>query len=86
MTLTDQIAQLAKDIEGGDPIDWGYLTIDEDNAYRMIASNVLEMYLSADKDDRDMILLATATKLVVENMTLNLRLMHKVHNGIEKER
>ena len=77
ITLTEQIAQLAEEIEMEDPIDWGLLAIDEKTAYRMMAGNILEMYLGMDKDSRDMMLLATATKLTVENFVLNLKLLQK---------
>lgn len=77
MTLVDQIAALAQEVESGDPIDWGMLAINEDDAYKLIAAGVLEMYLSGDKDQRDMILLATTVKLTVENFVLNLKLAEK---------
>lgn len=77
MTLVEQIAALAQEVESGDPIDWGMLAINEDDAYKLIAAGVLEMYLSGDKDQRDMILLATTVKLTVENFVLNLKLAEK---------
>lgn len=78
MTLIDQLVSLAEEIEMGDPIDWGMLSIDEHTAYQMMAESVLENYLSMDKDDRDMTLLAIVTKLTVENFVLNLKLIQKV--------
>ncbi len=72
MNLVDQLVELAKEIESEDPIDFGMLNVDEDVAYRLMATNVLEMYLNNDKDDRDMILLATVVKLTVENFCLQL--------------
>lgn len=77
LSLTEQIAEMAKEIEMEDPIDWGMLSISEDDAYSMMAGNILEMYLGMDKDSRDMMLLAIATKLTVENFVLNLKLLQK---------
>lgn len=78
MTLTPQlISEMAQEVESGDPIDWGMLAIDERTAYDMIATSMLEHYQSLDPQDRDLMLLSTATKLVVENMVLNLKLQHK---------
>jgi len=83
MNLVEQLAKLAMQVEIDDPIDWGMLEIREEDAYMLMSSNVLDMYLSEDKDSRDMIMLATAVKLVVENYVLNLRLMEMSRNGTE---
>lgn len=77
MNLTEQLVELAKEVEMGDPIDWGMLAISEDDAYRLMAGGVLDNYLSTDKDTREMMLLAVATKLTVENFVLNLKLQQK---------
>jgi len=77
MNLTEQLVELAEQIEMGDPIDWGMLSIDEHDAYELIASGVLDSYLGTDPDSRDMILLATVVKLTVENFALNLKLMQR---------
>jgi hypothetical protein len=78
MNLTEQLVELAKEVEMGDPIDWGMLAISEDDAYRLMAGGVLDNYLSTDKDSRDMMLLAVAVKLTVENFVLNLKLQQKL--------
>jgi len=77
MNLTEQLVELAEQIEMGDPIDWGMLSIDEHDSYMLIASGVLDSYLGTDPDSRDMILLATVVKLTVENFVLNLKLMQR---------
>jgi hypothetical protein len=80
MNLTEQLVELALEIEMADPIDWGMLSINERDAYAMIASSVLEQYLLTDKDERDMMLLAIVVKLTVENFVLNLKLLqNNVH-------
>jgi hypothetical protein len=73
--LTEQLVFLAQEIEKEDPIDWAMLSINEEDAYKLMASKVLEMYLATDKDSRDMMLLSVATHLTVENFVLNLKLL-----------
>jgi len=69
-TLLETLVEMAKEIESEDPIDYGMLDINEDTLYNLIATSVLETYLSNDKEQREMIALATITKLVVENFVL----------------
>ena len=77
VTVTD-ILDLVKEIDSEDPIDWGMLSVDENMATEIIATGLLEQYNTTwadmDPDDRTVIMLATITKLVVENFTLNLKL------------
>jgi hypothetical protein len=70
----DFIVDLAKECELTDPIDWGKLAITEDQAYQMMASSLLEQFSEIQDEDFRMVLLATTTKLLVENFVLNLRL------------
>jgi len=77
MNLTQQLVELAEQIELGDPIDWGMLSINEHDAYLLIAGGVLDSYLGTDPNSRDMILLATVVKLTVENFVLNLKSMQQ---------
>lgn len=72
----EALVEIAKEVEVGDPFDWSDLSIDEDEAYRLMASHVLEM------EDNSMLLAATVTKLLVENMVLNMRLLE---NGQTKD-
>lgn len=77
VTVND-ILDLVKEIDSEDPIDWGMLSIDETVASELIATNLLEQYNTTwadmDPNERTVIMLATITKLVVENFTLNLKL------------
>lgn len=73
MINVDQLVDLAKEVESEDPIDWGMLAVDEDTAYRVIASQVIELYNDVDK----VAMLASITKLIVENFTLNLKLRQR---------
>lgn len=67
--LAELLVDIAKEVEVGDPIDWGMVEIDEDEAYRLMALHVLEM------EDDKLIIAATLTKLLVENMVLNTKLL-----------
>lgn len=65
----DIIVELAKEAEVGDPFDWGSAAISEDDAYRLVALTV------ANLEDNPLVLKASLTKLIVENMVLNVRLL-----------
>jgi hypothetical protein len=70
----DFLVELAMECESADPIDWGMLHITEKQAYQMMASQLLEQFSTVDKKDMVTVILATATKLLVENFVLNLQL------------
>jgi len=76
MISVDMLVELAKEVESEDPIDWGMLAVDEDTAYRLIASQVIEIYNTNDQ----LTMLASITKLIVENFVLNLKLQG-IKNG-----
>lgn len=73
----EQLAELAREVENGDPIDWGMIPIREEEAYRQMATQVLEMMKSYNAVDRQKVALAAITKLLVENFVLNYQLMQK---------
>lgn len=70
MITPEQLAELAQEVESEDPIDWGMLAIDEHSAYLLMANHVLGQFKDADK----ITMMATITKLVVENFTLHLKI------------
>jgi len=72
--LIKQLAVLAREADVQDPIDWGMLNITEDQAFTMMASNVVEQMNAVPAEQQHMVALATVTKLLVENFVLNLRL------------
>lgn len=81
MISIDELVQLVGEIETQDPIDWGMLNISEDEAVRLIAIDVLEMFnTNQESHDRQLIMLSTITKLVLENFVLNLQLQG-IRNG-----
>lgn len=69
------IVELAKEAEVGDPFDWGSTSISEDDAYKLVAISVAEL------EDNPLVLKASLTKLIVENMVLNVRLLENAKNN-----
>ena len=63
------LVMLAKEGETMDPIDWGGLSVTEDQAYIMMATHVLEMERNHLTDG------AIIVKLLVENFVLNCKLI-----------
>jgi hypothetical protein len=70
----EQIIELAKEVEISDEIDWDELPLDKDRIYQIIVSQTYEMNQHyAKSENGEAILLATITKLLIENFVLNLR-------------
>lgn len=69
-----QIAALAKQSDSNLKIDWNQLEITEDQAFIMMASNVIEQLESVPEEHLDKVCMATMTKLLVENFALNLKI------------
>jgi len=57
----DFLVELAMECELSDPIDWGMLHITEEQAYQMMASQLLEQFGNVDKENLMPVILATAT-------------------------
>ena len=75
----ERIAKLAQEIESEDTIDWGMTEIKEEDAYKLIAMSVVNQFDKYNTDERE-IMIATITKLVVENFVLNIKL-REIANG-----
>lgn len=80
------VLTLMSDIEREDPIDWGMLNIDESAASRVIVLSMIEQYkrdwITLNDTDRAYAILATVSKLALENFVLNVRLYEhktKIH-------
>ena len=72
----DQLVDIAFAHEEGDPFDWGIFSKGQEQTMRMIGSSILEQFDKETITDADrLIMLATITKLVTENMILHTRLM-----------
>ncbi len=74
----DELVDIAFAVEEGDPIDWGVFKQGKDQTLRMIGTSILEQFDRDEYTDNDrLIVMATITKLVVENMILHTKLMQK---------
>jgi hypothetical protein len=72
----DQLVDIAFAHEEGDPFDWGLFSKGQEQTMRMIGSSILEQFDKETITDADrLIMLATITKLVTENMILHTKLM-----------
>ena len=72
----DELVDIAFAHEEGDPFDWGIFSKGQEQTMRMIGSSILEQFDKETITDAvRLIMLATITKLVTENMILHTRLM-----------
>jgi hypothetical protein len=72
----DELVDIAFAHEEGDPFDWGIFSKGQEQTMRMIGSSILEQFDKETITDADrLIMLATITKLVTENMILHTKLM-----------
>lgn len=72
----EELIDIAFAHEEGDPFDWGVFKDGKEQAMRMIGASILEQFDRDVVTDADrLILLATITKLVTENMILHTKLM-----------
>jgi len=78
--VVNLIADLAKEVDLEDPIDFGMLLVDEDTLWKMMASNVLEL-MRVDTVSERMVMMATITKLLVENFVLHAQMMKMMENN-----
>jgi len=75
-----QLATLAQETSLSDPIDWGELAIDEEHAYILMSSHMIEQFGNTNNgkfEEQYLTLLAVCVKLNVENFVLNLKLLGK---------
>lgn len=79
----DELIDIAFAHEEGDPFDWGTFKQGKEQAMRMIGASILEQFDKDEINDADrLILLATITKLVTENMILHTKLLGTVRNEV----
>ena len=72
----DELVDIAFAHEEGDPFDWGLFSKGQEQTMRMIGSSILEQFDKETVTDADrLIMLATITKLVTENMILHTKLI-----------
>lgn len=72
------VETLIRDIELADPIDWGMLSINEEDATRLIALSVVQHYEEhirpMSESDREYVFVSAIAKLTLENFVLNIKL------------
>ena len=78
--VVNLIADLAQEVDKESPIDFGMLLVDEDTLWKMMASNVLEL-MRVDGINEKMVMMATITKLLVENFVLHAQMMKMMENN-----
>lgn len=81
-----ELAAMIREIEVEDPIDYADLPYDEDALRLLVCAQVHEIVEQAadmDEDNRQMLLMAVAAKLVLENMVLNIRLLQAQGRGFD---
>lgn len=77
---TEDLFDLLVQIENEDPIDYADLPFNEDNLRELACCNVSELmdspvFQSLTYADRELMAAATITRLVLENMVLNARII-----------
>lgn len=79
----DQLIDIAFAVEEGDPIDWDLFRDGKEQALKMIGTSVIEQFDKDLNNDADrIIILATITKLIVENMILHTKLLRAKQNEV----
>lgn len=77
----DELVDIAFHVEQGDPIDWGVFKQGKEEVLKLIGTSILEQFDKEEYTDNDrLIVMATITKLVVENMILHSKLMKLTEN------
>ena len=76
------LADLAREVERGDPIAWGEVALDRATVYDLIATQIAETFAAYEADavprDRQLVIaLAAVVKLNVENFVLHQRLLRR---------
>ena len=79
MTITSaELADLIREIEVEDPIDYGDLPYAEDDLRLLVCNQIREIAEQAGQlgeENRQTALLAVAAKLVLENLVLHIKLL-----------
>lgn len=73
---TEQIIDLAFNVEQGDPIDWSVFKEGKEQTLKMIAASVIEQFQKEQYTEDDLlIMMASITKLATENMILHTKIL-----------
>ena len=72
----DELVDIAFAVEEGDPIDWSVFREGKESSMKMIAASIIEQFDREEvTPEHRLIMLATITKLVVENMILHTKIL-----------
>jgi hypothetical protein len=72
----EELIDIAFAVENGDPFDWGAFKQGKPEAMKMIATSVIDQFSKEEYTSEDLlIMLATITKLLTENMILHSKLL-----------
>ena len=72
----NELIDIAFAVEEGDPIDWSVFKDGREQTMKMIGASILEQFDKDTYTDQDrLIVMATITKLVVENFILHSKLL-----------
>lgn len=77
------ISELAMEVEMFDKIDWEELNISKEEAFAMMTDSVIVQFEQTPDDQKEIVQLATITKLLVENFILNL-VIHKLQQKAQE--
>jgi hypothetical protein len=75
-----KIITLSKEMLINENIDFSLLNINEDDAYEMVANNVLTQMYETPETYRETVFMASMTKILVENLLLKAQLQ-KINGG-----
>lgn len=81
----EMLAAAALRVEQEDPIDFGELSIREDDAFVMMSRHVLAILEAADDENKELVLAASIVKLLVENFVLQTHLLQASYAAAFKE-
>lgn len=88
MTITSaELADLIREIEIEDPIDYGDLPYDEDDLRLLVCNQIREIAEQAaqlGEESSRTALLAVAAKLVLENLVLHIKLMQAQGSALDE--
>jgi hypothetical protein len=88
MTISHQeLAELIREIEAEDPIDYADLPYAEDDLRLLVCDQICDLADRAEalgEEERHTVLLAVAAKLVLENLVLNVRLLRANGQAVEE--
>lgn len=76
------LVDIAQEVEGQDEVEWSQLAVGKQESFRLVATSVLEMFDKPEYTFEDkVIIMSTITKLIVENMILNLKVLKTQENS-----